>query len=1135
MRLQRKLTGLLLIALFIVAACSPREKISPEPLDHALGLIGLNAGTLVRPLTHEEGYNLVARNPLVDHVAESPFYLHGWADETAAAVQGAARQGLFKLMDTAADRFAGMAGEAELRGPKLVRPVGIAESYRHLFNTYGRQPPPGSVQAIVKTGFSKAFDRQLGALIAALTEAADLCTQALSDLSSDEIDFIRSRPDRFFYPTDNYFKFLTAATHSQTTLVALARKIDFQKFMDGTSLMLTALDNFNAYLRRDTAKPAAERFFKDNRPHNGVVMKLLSPLGDIVVLGPDDNEFGGPAALLVDLGGNDHYTGPIGVGHLTPGSLSVAVDIEGNDRYDRQHDDYGQGFGALAVGLLVDLAGDDRYQAGNMAQGCGIMGVGLLADLAGADEYRMSLMGQGMGVFGMGALVDSAGNDRYLLAGLGQGVGATMGWGLLADLGGNDKYLVQRQWNRSSRTADKWSHVQGAGLSIRSFDWTRGLSLYGGIGFLSDGGGNDFYSADGGNCMGSAYFMSIGALVDDSGDDKYLPGGGYGLGFAVHLANGILIERKGNDYYSGQTLTGGAASDRSIAMLADYAGNDIYGPSAEFMRREVNARAKKNGTELTQADREDRIQAGLADVSYGAAMKRKALGFLIDYRGSDSYYARSRGWGESLGGVMPPSQPHLWSHALMLDLGGKDLYFNARRQNDYYAVYFDHGVFYDCTDLPSGENLPARWSLPIHLREMSEGISEIKEIEGFGLGPDIRELQRPGLWQRFRALGKIIQKGTSVVPALVALLKISNNTEINRDLLEAVIVLTIEEASTIDKRRLAELLTAQDPFVRRFAASYLGWWQVTSAEEALIGSLENGDMEIREMVLHSLARIGTGRALSVVIEGTLSDPSPEVRRQAFDTMATLAAKPDIAVNRVVAEKLMAALLEGLKDPDEIVRTNTARGLLTFNGRLAVIKALEKCLEDKSVYVRRAAARTLCLSGIKGGVPVLIDSLQFPSIDTFEFYDNELAKDLAFFTGIDFNEKERYIYETWHDWWGKNGVEVDLLHNLDIRKKIETAFAQPREDQGIEIFTNLMAENPDNIVIQKRYQRFCMEWITFRLLQQPVITSNIVARCLALQKILVELEPGNQKNRAQLIYFQNWLSSFDAERKIDSSN
>ncbi|MCA1830489.1 MAG: hypothetical protein LC663_03110 [Actinobacteria bacterium] len=206
--------------------------------------------------------------------------------------------------------------------------------------------------------------------------------------------------------------------------------------------------------------------------------------------------------LLVDLGGNDVYQNraggadPVGIEALRGGdgvALRVVADLAGNDAYEyRGPPAVTQGAGALGgLGILVDAAGDDRYEATNArgsepffggpleyvddgAQGYGYGGVGLQVDLAGNDTYRFTVqstagrsiwaMAQGMGgAGGLGLSVDAGGNDTRTGEGLGitggtdgfqgmyvQGTGFFGGLGALVDLGsGRDAY---HGWSNSTTT-----------------------------------------------------------------------------------------------------------------------------------------------------------------------------------------------------------------------------------------------------------------------------------------------------------------------------------------------------------------------------------------------------------------------------------------------------------------------------------------------------------------------------------------------------------------------------------------------------------------------------------------------------------------------------------------------------------
>ena len=69
----------------------------------------------------------------------------------------------------------------------------------------------------------------------------------------------------------------------------------------------------------------------------------------------------------------------------------------------------------IAVGALLDMAGNDQYASKGVSQGCGHdYGFGYLYDKAGDDTYMATDMSQGGGsANGLGILQDASGDDMY--------------------------------------------------------------------------------------------------------------------------------------------------------------------------------------------------------------------------------------------------------------------------------------------------------------------------------------------------------------------------------------------------------------------------------------------------------------------------------------------------------------------------------------------------------------------------------------------------------------------------------------------------------------------------------------------------------------------------------------------------
>ncbi len=467
--------------------------------------------------------------------------------------------------------------------------------------------------------------------------------------------------------------------------------------------------------------------------------------------------------------------------------------------------------------------------------------------------------------------------------------------------------------------------MQGAGLSIRSPDWRNGLSLYGGLGILSEGGGNDFYHATGGNCMGSSYFMSIGALVDHGGEDKYIPESGYGVGFAVHLSNAALIDHSGNDFYLAKTHTGGVGSDRSVAILADYAGDDIYGPSVGYVREALDdENTDKRPANETEIDAS--VHNRMAGLSYGAAQKHKALGFLIDYGGNDKYYGRRQGWGESCGGVMPPQFPQNWSHAVLLDLGGNDFYLKTGARDNHYFRYQQHGICYD-TEY-TGSARPGKQSMPRQQRMAPHKVGPATAAK-HAFDGNLSRLNSPDLFERFAAIGKIEQQGPEMLEPLLRILATSADEQINRDIIEVITYFYVKQMLRPKHfRPIVELLKAPDPFVRKFTARLLGWWQATEALPFLLQVLDQTPEDVQAHIARALGNIGSYQALDRLMSMARGVSSPDARQAAFAALRTIAINgiPNSATD---GQTMRTVLLQSLRDPDEVVRAHAAFGLFAF--------------------------------------------------------------------------------------------------------------------------------------------------------------------------------------------------------------
>lgn len=315
-----------------------------------------------------------------------------------------------------------------------------------------------------------------------------------------------------------------------------------------------------------------------------VMLAKETPAGWIVIGGRGPNTFrdgGQRVALLLDLGGNDTYAGFTAPMNETQG-ISVVIDLEGDDVYEAGP--LGLATGRLGVGMLVDWAGNDQYHLETGSGGAGFAGIGLLVDQEGDDRYTGSRFTQGAAIGGVGLLLDRSGNDDYSSFGYAIGFGGPLGIGAVVDLTGNDAYQCGRRYasgyNRVEASDAKPGEERyqydcfgiGAGVGHRLLPKQEPPVLEdvaGGIGLVLDQEGDDRYASSNFS-QGVGYYFGVGIKIDERGNDVH-EAARYGHGAGAHFGVGLFVDRAGADRYgsTGPVYNGAAAWDRSVALSVD--------------------------------------------------------------------------------------------------------------------------------------------------------------------------------------------------------------------------------------------------------------------------------------------------------------------------------------------------------------------------------------------------------------------------------------------------------------------------------------------------------------------------------------------------------------------------------------
>ncbi|MBU0637825.1 MAG: PDZ domain-containing protein [Planctomycetes bacterium] len=495
-------------------------------------------------------------------------------------------------------------------------------------------PPEQTRAPRLQTGLS--VQEHAAQIAAVLSVAQGLHERAFAGLSAEERTFLRetvsamgsSFVENIMIERDGDRERLKRVKR----LCRLAAKVDTARLAEAAIRLTPLLEtSYLKGLRKDLSGATP-----------GIILKHDTELGPIVFAGPGDDWHREPAAVIVDLGGDDFYTNQM------QSPFSIVVDLDGNDTHQATFE-FAQGCGLLGIALLYDHAGDDRYLARRWAQGSAAVGVGVLYDRQGNDTYRGAEFSQGAAFRGVGLLIDAAGDDRYEAPRCAQALGLPGGFAGLIERGGNDHYYCG---GRDLSTYGTQGIFEGWGQGCAS--GFRGVAS-GGIALLLDERGDDVYEA-GNFSQGGGYYFGWGCLVDRAGSDRYL-GSRYAQAFAAHQAMGFLEDHAGDDFYQNRMGVGQSCSwDQTVTVLLDHAGDDVYSCGGFAL-----AAAAHNGFAL-----------------------------LVDYAGRDNYVSnqgRARASGNDYHGGT--------SFALLLDLGGADDRYAAPGANASIRHHDEHAFFAD--------------------------------------------------------------------------------------------------------------------------------------------------------------------------------------------------------------------------------------------------------------------------------------------------------------------------------------------------------------------------------------------------------------------------------------------------------
>ncbi len=663
------------------ASGCPPAPATPDVLDEALAKLGLTRCTFTYPDSWRKAFSFVEdgyRLPYTDVIHDHPLLLPPFARKLGADLDAAASSSrpVAQAIAVASSRLGYPLTQCD-PGPDLQAASDDAAPFAHavadLIRRTGGTADDAALAAQAQA-MPVEFQRALVPVVRILSEAAAQRAGYLrqapglaSELAKVPSMVLAMKGTGINLSDDKVRKALaelnTGIFADYAARLALAvESADLGRFRDTTGFSFTAITPLGAIVIRDGA---ANTYSPDEAGLGSNILLLVDTGGDDVYRVPVgatvDNQ---PAALAIDLGGNDQY-GYVEVPNQLDGAR-LPSDAAG--RYtprDTPAKDNGpislssvprQGAAILGVGMLFDLGGGkDHYRSLRMSQGFGALGVGVLYDDGGDDLYDLEAMGQGAAMFGIGLALDGSGADVRKTYYSSQGFGFVRAFGALIDSSGDDQYLADvgdpaqggdpLYWSIQLPGKANQSCNQGCGFGRR--DDTNRWYMSGGIGILRDRAGNDRYRSSV-FTQASGYWFGTGILLDGGGDDSY-DSLWYSQASTAHFALAAFIDEGGNDKYNQElqpVATGpGVGHDFGVSFLIDLGGDDQ-------MRGSVLAlgSGNENGT-----------------------------GVLINLGGNDSYTCASDGYKDRCYGAAIGSDPSMnrtpWpTYGIFLDVGGTDTY-----------------------------------------------------------------------------------------------------------------------------------------------------------------------------------------------------------------------------------------------------------------------------------------------------------------------------------------------------------------------------------------------------------------------------------------------------------------------------
>ena len=610
--------------------------------------------------------------------------------------------------------------------------------------------------------------------------------------------------------------------------------------------------------------------------------------------------------------------------------------------------------------FFIDLGGNNTIK--NNAGGTkGQRSLALHIDLKGHNVYEGQNFVQGCGFLGVGMLFNCSGNNTYHADSYSQGCGF-FGSGFLINFEGHNRFQVN--------------------LNGQSF------ALFGSSILWNKEGGNT-YLANQGMAQSASSTLGVTYLVENQGHNSFTAqigqGGSSGARGRPWLNNpsfyggvSFLYLGEGHNQLKSNWLAQGSAYFLGAGIVYSEGSNDVFEADYDAQGQGLHLAAglllKKgshnyfNGGWGSLGVSGDRsigmfINRGShnhyegTDQSVGSSRKPKSVGIFISIGDENTYRFKNI----SNANIQYPASPKEWSSALFIEIG----------KNSSYPEKVD--------SFTRGNGL--RWGIKNH-----------------SLGISTEVITEETLFAKFQDAPKIPFKNTKAYQAFKPVdVKelLTADYERRRQIYE-----TLDLNRFKDRKNDPDLSFLLHPKIEEDAFNYGVLWALRNKEKVdlkqLHEAINSGRFKsdyARKMAVSLVGTFWTPDATPILTKIMMEDPSEEIRYYAALSLALNAPSAWTGSDSIVVRYALARGLQESKDPIA----------------LSIVTPL---FNDESFYVRRAAGLTALSLGDKKGVPVVLETLQYETLDTTDNYGDNIFKQLSNYLGVDFGLNK----DAWIEWW-----------------------------------------------------------------------------------------------------------------------